>query len=486
MIEPRATFTDHARLPRLIFCLSPGRCGTKYLAAVLDTIPGVHAVHEGKPDFVDWARAARRDPEIARRFWACEKLPHIISLDVCEVYVETSHLFGKGFVRPLLDLGVVPDVIVLRRNFRDVALSRWRRSSIPARTPSGQLYLLHPEQAEWCHLPRWWTFSDYQLCYWYTLEMEGRTQAGVASIRQAGGKIAFLDFRTLTTGWPSSKRLGKLLAKLGIFKFPEFPIIDTSARNATLLQFRNLFPPGDLDEQEQQVKDAISSSADAMPDPRQKVDVIVLTMGSVCSELMMTLLDIAHNMRYNINIGHSAANPTANNRCRIAREFIDNERRADWVMMIDEDTVPNGDFLKWTENTDYDVISFMTPCWKPTTSPESAIVWNVQMDDREQFAPAVDGLMPADPREHPIIDVVRTGTGAMLIRRKVLEHPGMRAPFRDVFDEYGIRAVGHDIEFCKRAKRLGFKVGTVLESPASHYKVIDLLNVVRLTRRSKQ
>jgi len=156
--------------------------------------------------------------------------------------------------------------------------------------------------------------------------------------------------------------------------------------------------------------------------------------------------------------------------------------------MIDEDTVPNGDFLKWVES-DYDVISFATPCWKPVTSPESPIVWNVQLDPgQERFAPTVNNpdvrvYSGTLPEGEPVIDVASAGTGAILIRRKVLEHPDFRAPFVDVFNEFGIRIVGHDLNFCTRAREAGFKVVSVLESPASHYKAVDLLAVARLIRR---
>ena len=74
------------------------------------------------------------------------------------------------------------------------------------------------------------------------------------------------------------------------------------------------------------------------------------------------------------------------------------------------------------------------------------------------------------------------GTGVMLIRRRVLEHPAFRAPFVDEFNEWGIRVEGHDLAFCRRARESGFKVVSVLQRPASHYKTIDLLDVARVIR----
>jgi hypothetical protein len=464
-------------LPRLIFTLSPGRCGTKYLAALLNAIPGVHGVHEPEPNFVDYARAARRDPQEAWRLWYCEKLPHIRSLG-CEVYAETSHLFGKGFVKPLLDLGVVPDIIVLKRDHRDVALSIWRRGHAPATTLHGQRYWLHPEQAEFCPLPRWWAFTDYQLCYWYTLEMEARIQSRASWVEEVGGKVARLDFDTLTQG-----SMRKWLKDKLDLSLPD-QYLTRDCFNATPVDRRDVMPPGDLvDEQEQQVRDAIASADKVTVDIRKKIDIVILSMDVMHRELVMRLLALSRDKRYNITVGTATARPRANNRCQICKEFVDNERRPDWLLMIDEDTVPHGDFLSWVES-DYDVISIATPCWKPISHPESPIVWNVQLDPTlEKLAPAVSvgpgTLSYTLPSDKPVIDVASAGTGAVFIRRAVLEHPAMRAPFKNLYNEFGIRLVGADLNFCTRAREAGFKVVSVLQNPCSHYRTVDLLAVAK-------
>lgn len=472
-------------LPRLIFCLSPGRCGTKYLAALLNAIPGVHGVHEPEPEFVGYARAARRDPQEAWNFWHCEKLPYIRSLTYgsleCEVYAETSHLFGKGFVKSLLDLGVVPDVIVLSRDHRDVALSIWRRNGTPAKTLKGERYWLHPEQAEFCPLPRWWAFTDYQLCYWYTLEMTDRMGVLQALILDAGGKVAYLDFDVLTQG-----NMTVWLEGLGLPSPDQvrFDLIQSDYHNATPADRRDLMPPGDLDEQEKQVRDAILNADKATIDVRKKIDIVVLSMETVHRELVMTLLPLGQDRRYNITVGTAQARPRGNNRCQICREFVDNERRPDWLLMIDEDTVPHGDFLSWVES-DYDVISIATPCWKPVSHPDSPIVWNVQLDpELEKLAPAVKvgpgTLSYVLPSDKPVIDVASAGSGVIFIRRRVLEHPALRAPFTDVFNEFGIRLIGSDLNFCTRAREAGFRVVSVLQNPCSHYRTVDLLAVAKL------
>jgi len=100
------------------------------------TVPGVDAKHEPRPDFASVARDAQHDPEMAREFWITKKLP-AIQKSAPDVYFETSHVFAHGFADALLDIGTPADVIGLSRPHREVALSIWRRRSIPGRTGRG-------------------------------------------------------------------------------------------------------------------------------------------------------------------------------------------------------------------------------------------------------------------------------------------------------------------------------------------------------------
>ena len=53
---------------RLIFCASPGRCGTKYLASLLDTAAMTQAFHEPEPTL---AQASLADQHRAIRVAQC-------------------------------------------------------------------------------------------------------------------------------------------------------------------------------------------------------------------------------------------------------------------------------------------------------------------------------------------------------------------------------------------------------------------------------
>ena len=158
---------------RLVFTVTSGRSGTLYLTELLKIIPGVSAHHEPSPDFTQAMRRIQTDPFIAYPFWLQMKLPEILSVPE-NVYVETSHLFCKGFLEPLLRMGVRPALVFLRRPPRDVAWSFLLRSTIPGRTTTGTQHLLDPRDLNVMPLINWQSASNYQLCYWYALEMERR------------------------------------------------------------------------------------------------------------------------------------------------------------------------------------------------------------------------------------------------------------------------------------------------------------------------
>jgi hypothetical protein len=160
---------------RLIFTITSGRSGTGYLAEVLRDVPDVQSYHEPEPRFSDVMRSVQKDKTIAVKFWINKKLPQIAK-ETAPIYIETSHLFCKGFIEPLLDMDIIPDLIILSRPERDVAKSMLRLDTIPGRTEKGLKYYLSPEDPGVLPLPNWQSLHDYQLCYWYCLEIKRRSE----------------------------------------------------------------------------------------------------------------------------------------------------------------------------------------------------------------------------------------------------------------------------------------------------------------------
>jgi len=172
----------------LVFTVTAGRSGTLFAQKLFSLLPEVTSEHEPQPAFHVYLRRIRRDPVFAREFLLHYKLPVIGNLHTPN-YVELSHVFCKGFLEPLLELGVTPNLLLLRRDPRLVALSYLARYTVPERTFYGIEFLLSPRYAGTLPLPDWQHMTDYQLIFWYALEIERRQREYSRLVRVRGGIV---------------------------------------------------------------------------------------------------------------------------------------------------------------------------------------------------------------------------------------------------------------------------------------------------------
>ena len=181
---------------RLVFTATSGRSGSKLLTQLARKVSGVRAVHEGPPRMNYVMRSIQSYPDAAKWWLESEMYPAIAAELDQPVYLETSHLFCKGFIEPSLDLGLKPQLVLLTRPASEVAASLFSIDCIPERTGSGRLVLLGPSDNGVWKIPGWEALSNYQLCYWYAREIE-RRQAHYARILPDKGcdclKISLAD-----------------------------------------------------------------------------------------------------------------------------------------------------------------------------------------------------------------------------------------------------------------------------------------------------
>lgn len=200
----------------LVFTVTTGRSGSGYLQGLMATVDGVTSLHEASPDFAHVMRFAQSDRRFAYHFLAAQKFPAIVNCG-SPVYFESSHLFCKGFLEPMLAFGVIPNLIVLRRTPRKVALSLLQLATVPARTWPGMQYLVCPDDMGVLPLPGWQRLSDYQLCYWYCLEIERRARLYTPLIRSLGGTVVETSLDNLS----SRKNFFAMLERLKISFDPQ-------------------------------------------------------------------------------------------------------------------------------------------------------------------------------------------------------------------------------------------------------------------------
>ena len=169
-------------------------------------------------------------------------------------------------------------------------------------------------------------------------------------------------------------------------------------------------------------------------------------------------------------------------RNRICKRFLDS--KADVLLMIDNDMVLSSwNSLKVLETKDYDIAAplqlmfdagidekkgIVNPCIKPC-----AFLYDKEAQGHRQVFPG-PGI---DEQE---VDAV--GGGMLAIQRHVLENtlmvlePGLDPPayFRTVMEANYQRVRGNDIDFCMRARELGYKVKINWSAKTGHLKQNDL------------
>jgi hypothetical protein len=181
---------------RLVFTISTGRAGTQTLSAVFGCARKTCSLHEPKPGYSKCLRRVQRNAEAALEFLVEQKLPAIRAPDE-PCYVETSHVLCKGFIEPLLELGLRPHFVIVHRDPRAVARSFVELNSIPERTPLGRDFMLSPADPCLLEAPGWQDFTDYQLCYWYALESRQRAQWYAALFDRIGIHYTRFEFADL-------------------------------------------------------------------------------------------------------------------------------------------------------------------------------------------------------------------------------------------------------------------------------------------------
>lgn len=242
----------------LVFTVATGRCGTAFFSEILRLIPGVVSLHEPDPEYADVLRDVQRDPDKARTFLVQRKIPAIAQL-APTIYIETSHLFCKGFLEPLLELGFVPALLWIRRGHRGVASSMFRGGTIPGRTEKGLRFYLSPDDSGVLELPDWQNLHDYQLCYWYCLEIERRGIAYRDLYHTNNWPWAETSLDHITTITGMRQVIDQLnLPKLNMMRWIRYLINRRYRVNPTSRDKQQVVLPENIDELEQEVITLVS------------------------------------------------------------------------------------------------------------------------------------------------------------------------------------------------------------------------------------
>jgi hypothetical protein len=207
---------------------------------------------------------------------------------------------------------------------------------------------------------------------------------------------------------------------------------------------------------------------------RQKnVFLNILNQGTINTDLSKVINTLIEQDGFRIGINYPFGKPITNNRNTIVQKFLA-QKEYDYLMMIDSDIVPPPNILKLLDYQK-DIITPLMFCLQ-----------------KEEIRPlflkrASDGVydIPKDYMDMSgLQEVDATGTGCIIISRKVLET--IKHPFENVYDADGVKKLGNDLYFCQKAKKAGFKIFVHMDYEASHFTTMDLKELYHMLLINKR
>lgn len=153
----------------------------------------------------------------------------------------------------------------------------------------------------------------------------------------------------------------------------------------------------------------------------------------------------------------AGVSPVAHARNEIVRQFLTTD--AEYLFMMDADTIPPGDALEKLLSVDADIATGITPILR-----QGSVTSNIYMDESGMPIPLEEAK-----KEAPY-EVRAVGASCILIKRAVIEKIG-DPWFAEIWGDDG-RFCSEDITFCNFAKDNDFTVTCVPEVVCKHSRTI--------------
>lgn len=203
---------------------------------------------------------------------------------------------------------------------------------------------------------------------------------------------------------------------------------------------------------------------------KPKIYLAILNEGWLRCEHINTVLMIARTTNVKLHFENPSITwgiPITNNRNKIRKRLLETD--ADFLLMFDDDVVPLYNPAE-AVFMDKDVLGFPT---RRRTGQRLEWVVYAKHPTLENKYSSID--LDKVRGDADLLKVDAVGTGAILIKRKVLEK--IKRPFEDIFDDEGIRTLGQDLNFCKKVAEAGFEVFAAPKMICEHIKDHGLVNM---------
>ena len=187
----------------------------------------------------------------------------------------------------------------------------------------------------------------------------------------------------------------------------------------------------------------------------------VLNQGDIRVELSDMLSKLERQGKYRLSISYPASKPISYNRNQVCKRFLETD--ADYLLMFDNDCIPER-VDRILDMADYDKDIIGATCFGFTKKMIVPFVMKQRDDYRYD-------VLDTD-LNNGVVECDGIGSGVMMIARRVLED--IPYPFKNEYDPEGIKTTGLDFNFCRRAKKLGYRVFADTDNLTSHWTTVDL------------
>lgn len=214
-----------------------------------------------------------------------------------------------------------------------------------------------------------------------------------------------------------------------------------------------------------------------MIEGKKSIYLAILNQGEIAAELSQWSNSILTITPYPIFVDYSCEKPISFNRNQIVKRFLERPQY-DYLIMLDSDIVPPAEYLNLVD-FDKDIISGLCFAFvKKNIFPLILKYSKAKKNTGNKYRP-YDSIHP--DKWTGLVECDAVGTGAIILSRKVLE--AVPYPFRNEYDKTGEKLIGLDINFCHRAKKLGFKVFCHTDYICSHHTRFDLKSIYYTMRQ---
>ena len=229
-------------------------------------------------------------------------------------------------------------------------------------------------------------------------------------------------------------------------------------------------------------QNGLPSRADQNSEPRVREKIFVGIPSrdpielSICGGLVKTLNEMKLNRNYEVRILQLGGYPVDRMRNLLVQEFMESD--FSYLLMIDDDILPPEDVLDMARHGK-DIVGAVCYAWNQRVGIFS-VIYNSDPDNPGGYKRMGIGR---EVENKGLLETELIGSGCFMIHRRVFETLG-QPYFRTLLNKNRLDLVdSEDFDFCRRAKKAGFRVYIDTDRVCGHIKSLDLRKIVSWVER---